>query len=192
MAVDDSIGDDTLLRRAVEGDDSAFAALVRRHEDRIFSLCLRMMRERSDALDATQETFLMLFRKGSTFSGDSAFSTWLYRVAVNVCTDLLRKRARAPLLEREDDPPERPNRHEPEVAEQVTVRLDLRRALQELSEDYREAVVMHDLGGVPYDEIARATGVAVGTVKSRISRGRKQLGRILEQPQGARPSKEEI
>lgn len=191
MAAEASIGDEALLRRAVEGDDSAFSALVRRHEDRIFSLCLRMMRERSDAFDATQETFLMLFRKGSTFSGDSAFSTWLYRVAVNVCNDLLRKRARTPLLEREEEAPERPDQHDPEVSELVTMRLDLRRALQELPEDYREAVAMHDLGGVPYEEIAKATGVAVGTVKSRISRGRKQLARILEQPQVAEPSKEE-
>jgi RNA polymerase sigma-70 factor (ECF subfamily) len=191
LAAEASIGDEALLRRAVEGDDSAFSALVRRHEDRIFSLCLRMMRERSDAFDATQETFLMLFRKGSTFSGDSAFSTWLYRVAVNVCNDLLRKRARTPLLEREEEAPERPDQHDPEVSELVTMRLDLRRALQELPEDYREAVAMHDLGGVPYEEIAKATGVAVGTVKSRISRGRKQLARILEQPQVAEPSKEE-
>jgi RNA polymerase sigma-70 factor (ECF subfamily) len=191
LAADPSLTDEALLQRALQGHEGDFDALVRRHEDRIFSLCLRITRDRPDALDATQETFLTMFRKGHTFTGRSAFSTWLYRVAVNACNDLLRKKARGPLLELVDSQETRPEEGRPGVADEVGLRIDLRRALQELSEDYREAVVLHDLAGLPYEDIASISGVAVGTVKSRISRGRRKLAKILEQGPVAEPSKEQ-
>lgn len=182
--------DEQLLRSAAAGDEGAFTALMRRHEDKIFSLAYRMTGDRADALDATQDTFISAYKQAANFRGDSQFSTWLYRVAVNACNDLLRKRARAPRPSSDEMPaPELSGA--PGVAEGVSLRLDLTRALAQLSEDYREAVVLHDLGAVPYEEIAQMTGVAIGTVKSRISRGRRQLAAILEQPAGHPASKEE-
>lgn len=189
MAAEDS--DLDLLRRGIEGDGEAFAKLMHRHEDRIFSLALRMMGDRADALDATQDAFVAAFRKGHTFDGDSAFSTWLYRVAINSCKDLLRKRARNPIPTEEHEGLEQPDVGSRDLDDTVILRLDLRKALEELSDEYRDAVVMHDLGGIPYEEIARTTGAALGTVKSRISRGRKQLGKILEQARATAPSKEQ-
>lgn len=186
----EGLSDEELLAEFLKGDDHAFSDLMRRHEDRIFGLAFRMTGSRPDALDATQEAFVAAFRQASTFRGDSALATWLYRIAINACHDLLRKRARQPAPEAEPVPPHRDRDPEPFVDETVALRLDVAQALAGISDEYREAVVMHDLGGIPYQEIARITGVSVGTVKSRISRGRRRLARLLEQPIRARASKE--
>ncbi len=181
------VSDEALLARFLDGSDAAFSALMRRHEQRIFALALRMMGNRSDALDATQEAFIAAFRRARSFRGEAAFGTWLYRIAVNACKDLLRKRSRLPAVS-EEVVVERAN-----VAtapdERAIARLDLARALASLQEDYREAVVMHDLGGIPYDEIAKITDTNIGTVKSRISRGRARLAELLEQSDQASASK---
>jgi RNA polymerase sigma-70 factor, ECF subfamily len=174
--------DESLVREFLRGRDSAFTELVRRHEDRIFSMALRMTGDRADALDATQDTFILAFRQAHRFRGESAFGTWLYRIGINACRDLLRRKKRQPTPE--EHPPEDGYalRASPSVDEEVVTRLEVKQALSALSDEYREAVAMHDLGGVPYDEIARVTGVSVGTVKSRISRGRRKLAELLEQP----------
>ena len=89
--------DAELLQRSVSGDKQAFNTLMRRHESRIYSLAYRMLGNRSDALDATQDTFVNVYRRASDFRGDSAFSTWVYRVGINRCKDLLRKKGQAPV-----------------------------------------------------------------------------------------------
>lgn len=175
------VSDETLLQEFLGGQESAFTELVERHEDRLFALALKMTGNRTDALDAVQDTFLLCFRQASKFRGESAFGTWLYQIGINACRDLLRKRKRLP--EPEDELPE-PQGREPAgvpVEDLVANRLDLKSALGRLNDDYREAVCLHDIGGVPYEEIASITGVSIGTVKSRISRGRKRLGELLEQ-----------
>lgn len=187
-APDPGFSDEDLLARAAEGDQAAFTALVRRHEDRVFGIALRVTGDRADALDATQDTFVSVFRQAGSFRAEAAFTTWLYRVTVNSCRDLLRKRRRTP--EPVEELPERPR---PGIGteEVVGLRLDLVRALAELPEEYRDAVLMHDLGGIPYDAIAETTGVALGTVKSRISRGRRRLAELLEHPAQAPASKDQ-
>jgi RNA polymerase sigma-70 factor (ECF subfamily) len=161
---------------------------MRRHEDKVYALCYRMMGNRPDALDAVQDTFVSVFRRAEDFRGDSAFSTWTYRIAVNACKDLLRKRGRTPVPHEElPEPPAT----KAGVEDQVVLRTDLARALAELPDDYREAVVMYDLGGIPYEEIARLTDAAIGTVKSRISRGRRKLAELMEQPAAQASSKEQ-
>ena len=182
--------DEELLKQFLAGDESAFTKVVRRHEDRIFALALKMTGNRTDALDATQETFILAFRRADEFRGEAAFGTWLYRIGINASKDLLRKRKRLPDLEGDEF-----EWHEGEavgttVEEFVANRLDLKRALADLNQDYRDAVCLHDMGGIPYEEIASLTGVSVGTVKSRISRGRKRLGELLEQQSLPRASKE--
>ena len=181
--------DRDLLESFLGGDNDAFNGLMERHEDRIFSLCLKMLHNRSDALEAAQEVFVTAFRRASSFRGDSAFGTWLYRIGINHCKDVLRKRKDV-LLEADQLDIERVDTRQRGVDEVATLRLDLSRALAELPDDYREAVVMHDLGGVPYEEIATVTGVPVGTVKSRISRGRRQLARLLEHAEDMDTSKD--
>jgi RNA polymerase sigma-70 factor (ECF subfamily) len=182
--------DESLLHAFRGGDHQAFTTLVRRHEDRMFALALRMTGSRADALDATQEAFVTMFRKASSFRGESAFGTWLYRIGINACHDLLRQRARRD--EKEGDRPDVEDERLPRIDEATALRIDLARALAELSEEYREAVVMHDLGGIPYEEIARLTGAAVGTVKSRISRGRRRLAELMEQASDSQASKDRI
>lgn len=183
--------DEDLLRSFVAGDESSFAELMGRHEDRIFALAFRMTGDRSDALDATQDTFVTAFRQAAQFRFDSAFGTWLYRVGINSCHDLLRKRKRWTLRSEEDEDQE-PDQAGTPFDESVALRLDLTRALAELPSEYREAVVMHDIGGVPYEEIARITDARIGTVKSRISRGRRRLAELLEHPTPSGGSKEQI
>ncbi|HJR45222.1 MAG TPA: sigma-70 family RNA polymerase sigma factor [Actinomycetota bacterium] len=173
-----SRSDEELLRSFLDGNQTSFAELMTRHEDRIFSLAYRMTGDRADALDATQEAFIAAFRQARNFRFDSAFGTWLYRIAINACHDLLRKRKRwgGGDVEREDHPDAVVGSFD----DAVVARLDVTRALAQLPDEYREAVVMYDIGGVSYDEIARATDTVIGTVKSRISRGRKRLAELLE------------
>jgi RNA polymerase sigma-70 factor (ECF subfamily) len=179
--------DEQLLDAFVTGERSAFEELVRRHEDRLFGLALRMTGNRADALDATQDAFVAAFRRAPSFRGDAAFGTWLYRIAINATQDLLRKRGRDVVSETEET--EAPVRSAVErVEDAVVARVDVARALAALPEEYREAVVMHDLGGVPYEEIAQLTGTPMGTVKSRISRGRRQLAGLLEHRDAGEPS----
>lgn len=167
-----------LLRSFLQGNQTSFAELMARHEDRIFALAYRMTGDRADALDATQDTFIAAFRQAANFRSDSAFGTWLYSIGINACHDLLRKRKRWALDE--GDPEERPETATASFDERVAARLDVTRALAQLPDEYREAVVMHDIGGIPYEEIARLTDARIGTVKSRISRGRRLLEGLLE------------
>ena len=186
----DGRSDEELLGDFVAGDRDAFPVLVRRHEDRLFALAMRMTGNRADALDATQDAFVAAFRRARSFRGDAAFGTWLYRIAINACQDLLRRRK--PESSRDaDETAEDPiaTGASARVEDVVGARVDLVRALAELPEEYREALVMHDLGGVPYEEIALLTETKIGTVKSRISRGRQRLAELLEHPGVAGPSK---
>lgn len=152
---------------------------MERHERRIYNLAYRMLGRPEDAADATQEVFLTCLRKLSGFRGTSAFTTWLHRVAVNVCYDALRRRGRE---EPAADPPEATPT--PDPAEASAAAVDVQRALMRVPEDFRTVLILHDVQGVPYEEVAEALGTPVGTVKSRLHRGRVALARALrgEQP----------
>jgi RNA polymerase sigma-70 factor (ECF subfamily) len=184
--------DRELLAAFVDGDETSFEALMRRHEDRIFALALRITGDRGDALEATQETFISLWRRAESFRGQSEVGTWLYRIGINAARDQVRRRRRFPELAEGagDDAVDASEGQRSGLDDAVAERIDLARALAALPADYRDAVVMHDLGGLPYEAIATATGVALGTVKSRISRGRRLLARALEQASGPAPSKD--
>lgn len=186
--------DEDLVRRFQGGDAGAFAVLVRRHERRVYNLALRMTGREEDARDATQDAFLSALRKLHTFRGEAAFTTWMHRVTVNACYDLLRKRQRAPLsLEASHADEGRPSRPEPASpghAERVELAIDVRRALLQVPEEFRAVLLLCDVQDLSYEDAAAALGVPVGTVKSRLHRGRVALGRLLagERPGTARPS----
>lgn len=170
----DELSDDDLVRRFVSGGSpEAVNVLLGRHQDRVFGLAFRILGNRADALDATQDVFIGVFRKAGSFKHQSAFSTWLYRLTVNACTDLARKRARQPV------PGEALEVPQPDGAGRSDDRLVIEDALRRIPVDQRTAVVMRDLYRMTYEEIAEATGAAVGTVKSRISRGRDLLAHHL-------------
>jgi RNA polymerase sigma-70 factor (ECF subfamily) len=182
--------DRALLDRFVAGDEEAFTLLMRRHEDRIFAVALRITGNRDDALEATQETFVSLFRRAGSYKGEAEPGTWLYRIGMNAARDVLRRRARLPAGDEGLARAEGRAASGQAVDEAAGLRVDLARALESLPIEYRDAVVMHDLGGIPYEEIARLGGVALGTVKSRISRGRRLLAGRLEPRPNANTSKD--
>ncbi len=170
--------DETLVHRYLDGDVSAFEELMRAHEDRVFAICLRMLRDREAALDATQETFVAVFRKADRFAGRSAFSTWLYRVAVNTCYDMLRRQRRRPTTALPDhvEPPDPTTEDQLRSAD---LRPEIEAALAALPAEFRSAVVLADLEDLPLQEVGEILGVPVGTVKSRVFRGRRLLAQAL-------------
>lgn len=190
--------DEDLVRRYLSGDAEAFGTLVERHERRMYNLALRMTGREEDARDATQEAFLTALRKLSSFRGEAAFTTWMHRVTVNACYDLLRKRRRAPLLDRGQDERERGPEPPPapDHAESSDLSMDVQRALLEVPEDFRTVMILHDVQDLPYEQVAAIVGVPVGTVKSRLHRGRVALARAMgltasevrERPDAAGPS----
>jgi RNA polymerase sigma-70 factor (ECF subfamily) len=187
--MDESAPDRELVERSVAGDRFAFALLVRRHERRVYNLAFRVLGREEDARDATQDAFLTALRRLSTFRGDAAFSTWMHRVTVNACYDILRKRKRDPQHELPEDLDAGP-RHA-DHAETTAISVDVRRALLLVPFDFRAPLVMHDVQDMPYDEIAEVLGVPVGTVKSRIHRGRVALAAALGERFGPSRASEE-
>jgi RNA polymerase sigma-70 factor (ECF subfamily) len=180
--------DEALVRLAVAGDQSAFTELVRRHERRVFAVAVRMLGREEDALDATQDAFLTVYRKLEQFRGESAFSTWLHRIAVNACYDLLRKRARQPMLHlaTDDDREFEPGPPVDDHAGAVAGELDAERALAQVSPDFRAVLVLADVQDLSYEEVADILGVPIGTVRSRLHRGRIALGKAMGLSPGER------
>ena len=177
-----------LVARAKAGDDEAFAQLMRDNEKRIYNLTLRMTGNPEDAMDLAQEAFLNAWRGLKFFKGDSAFSTWVYRLASNACIDHLRRQKRRqdisapmPVNDEDDSTPDIPDeRFQPE---QELERQELRRAvaegLEQLSDEHRQVLVMREINGLSYQEIGGILDLEAGTVKSRIARARNSLRKIL-------------
>lgn len=170
--------DALLLVRVVDGDHDAFNEIMRAHEGRVFSVCLRILGDREKALDATQETFLTTFRKAHQFKGNAAVGTWIYRIAVNTCYDQLRKQKRRPSepMPEHLDPADQGAQ---EAVEAAGIRPELREALDALPPEFRAAVVLSDIEGMSMPDAAETLGVPVGTVKSRVFRGRRLLAKHL-------------
>ena len=167
-----------LLTRVVSGDRQAFDQVMLAHEDRVFSVCLRILGDREKALDATQDTFLTVFRKAEQFQGRSAVGTWIYRIAVNTCYDQLRRARRRPT----EHLPDHLDPSDPSAEEAIAsaaLRPEIETALAALPPDFRNAVILADLEGLPLPEAAQILGVPVGTVKSRVFRGRRLLAQHL-------------
>jgi RNA polymerase sigma-70 factor (ECF subfamily) len=178
--------DAELVERWQEGDEVAFEMLVRRHERRVFGLALRMLGDREEAQDVAQEAFLSLHRHGHRFRREARFSTFVYRVAANAALNrrrtLGRKRAREQALARSQeaglDLPPAPRSPE-EAASGGQIQARVQAALLELPDDLRLALVLYDIEGQPYGDIARALRIPEGTVKSRIHRARTALRELL-------------
>ena len=169
---------------AREGDQAAFEELVRLYEKRVLALTQRMCRNQEDAAEAAQEAFLAAWQGLKNFRGDSSFSTWLYRLASNACVDLLRREGRRQAAVSLDDGElnldvSSPMPSPQEEAERRELREQIEEGLRALPPEYRAVLVLRELHQLRYDEIARALELDVGTVKSRISRGRKKLRSFL-------------
>ncbi|MDP9236085.1 MAG: sigma-70 family RNA polymerase sigma factor [Chloroflexota bacterium] len=182
-----------LVQRARDGDLGAFNELVELHQRTVYNLCLRMLGSGMPAEDATQDVFVSAFKNIRQFKGAS-FRAWLMRIAANACTDELRRRRRRPALSLDTPPPGSEDPLDPADAapgpETLTLRAEQREwvqaALLRLPADQRMAVILCDIQGFAYEEIAASMRTSVGTVKSRIARGRDKLRRDL----GSAPSEQ--
>ena len=175
-----------ILARARRGELPAFEELVRRHEKRVYAVALRSSGSPEDAEDITQEVFLRAWRSIEEFRGDSGFSTWLFRITMNLCVDHARHKNAQPqtqplVVGEEDaerpipDPAPTPEEH----LENSELGRELAAALDEVSEEHRRIVLLRDVSGLSYTEIAEVLEISEGTVKSRLSRARIALRTIL-------------
>jgi len=180
----DKLTEAEAIERAKQGDAEAFEFLYNLHKRRVYSLCLRMTGNTAAAEDLTQDAFLQLFRKIGTFRGESAFSTWLHRMSVNVVLMQLRKKSLpvVPIDETTDGDEEAP-RKEPGAQDERLAgsidRLRLQRAVDELPPGYRTIFVLHDVQGYEHNEIAGMVGCSIGNSKSQLHKARLKLRELL-------------
>ena len=176
----------SLVQRAQAGDQQAFGVLFQAHKKRVYSVCLLMTKDVAEAEDLTQEAFLQVFRSVGSFRGDSAFSTWLYRVAVNTVLMKLRRRKKAPQLLSLDEPvsQESPSLRrdvggaDPQLSGAID-RLALRRAMQELPEGCRQIFALHEVEGYQHHEIAKMLDCSVGNSKSQLHKAKMKMRDLL-------------
>ncbi len=178
------------IRLAQQGDPAAFERIYQLHSRRIYSLCLRMVSNTAEAEDLTQEAFLQLFRKIATFRGESAFSTWLHRLAVNVVLMRLRKKkVSESSLEEVTEPDEEsggPRRDfgGPDLRLSGSIdRVNLQRAIEELPPGYKQVFVLHDMQGYEHNEIADIMKCSIGNSKSQLHKARMRLRELLHETQ---------
>ena len=181
----DRLSEAEAIERAQHGDAEAFEVLYNLHKRRVYSLCLRMTANTAEAEDLAQEAFLQLFRKIGTFRGESAFSTWLHRMAVNVVLMRLRKKGLpvVPLedtLETEEEAPKKELGAPDAVLAGSIDRLQLERAIAALPPGYRMIFVLHDVEGYEHNEIAGIAGCSIGNSKSQLHKARMKLREILK------------
>jgi RNA polymerase sigma-70 factor, ECF subfamily len=176
--------DAELIARAQRGEEEAFAALFEAHKRRVYSLCLRMTGDTAEAEDLAQEAFLQLFRKIATFRGESAFSTWLHRLVVNVVLMHLRKKGLQQVSLDEpdasqDEPVKREYGDDDKRLLHSIDRITLSRAIEDLPPGYRAVLVLHDVEGYEHNEIAQILNCSVGNSKSQLHKARLKLREIL-------------
>ncbi|MBD0373816.1 MAG: RNA polymerase sigma factor [Pyrinomonadaceae bacterium] len=175
--------DHALAQASAEGDMRAFEELYQRHNRRVYSLCLRMTQNVSEAEDLAQEVFIQLFRKIGSFRGESAFTTWLHRLTVNQV--LMHFRKRGVRMEQTTEDGETPIQvvtgTENPNAMPVVDRIALDKAIGQLPPGYRTVFVLHDVEGHEHEEIARMLGCSVGTSKSQLHKARMKLRGLLRQ-----------
>jgi RNA polymerase sigma-70 factor (ECF subfamily) len=185
VTADGGPDDRSLLAAHCAGDADAFAALVRRHRDRLWAVAIRTLGDREEAADALQDALISAFRNADRFRGEAEVSTWMHRIVVNACLDRIRRRKARPTVTL--DGREIRARHDEHAA--ALTRLDLRAALARLPEAQRTALVLVDLEGLAVAEAAELLGVAEGTIKSRCARGRTALALALRGPDDGQPGR---
>ncbi len=176
------------IQLAQKGDAGAFERIYRLHSRRVYALCLRMVGNTAEAEDLTQDAFLQLFRKIGTFRGESAFSTWLHRLAVNVVLMKLRKKTLlATSLEESTDPEDETSGPRREIGAPDLLltgsidRVHLQRAIEQLPPGYRQVFVLHDVQGYEHNEIADLMECSIGNSKSQLHKARMRLRELLQE-----------
>lgn len=194
--------DRELVAKSLRGDTEAFRTIVERYQERVYNVAFQMTGSHEDSLDLAQDSFLRVFRALSSFKGDSSLGTWIHRIAHNIVIDELRKRRRRPVVAMSTDTVVITEDGEhmlewsapmDEAPEEQLLRAEKKReieqALQRISPEHRSVLVMRDIEGLTYEEVAEVLGLNVGTVKSRLNRARLALReklKVMEQGTGMR------
>ena len=173
-----------LVKQAQKGDSTALEELLLAYEKRVYNTAFRYMGNEADAYDMAQEALIKIYKRIKAFKGDSSFSSWVYRITVNTCLDGLRKnRKNVVSLEASIESGASYKDDSNDTPEEMTLRIelqeDIQKAINTLSPDHKSVVILRDINGLSYEEVATCLSVSVGTVKSRISRARMRLKEIL-------------
>lgn len=181
---------DELVKKVKNGDMDAFTELVTLHERKAINFAYRMLRDENEAQDAAQEAFLRAYDKINTFQGNSSFTTWFFTILNNICLDILRKRARSADIISINQADSNDDEYELQIEDTAPGPYEslqkksamevLEDAIARISDEHRAVIVMRDINGLEYEEIAKILDVSLGTVKSRISRARLAIRKILE------------
>jgi RNA polymerase sigma factor (sigma-70 family) len=183
-----NLTDEDLMEQFQDGTVQAFNILVNRYKDRLHNFLFRYTHNHEDCEDLVQETFLRVHRSRHSYERIAKFSTWMYTIALNLAKSLYKKKQRMQKVSIHEDPEDSESREmhfedtnilQDEQLHQKLCVKELEKALMDLNEEFREAIVLRDIQELTYEEIAEITGTAMGTVKSRINRGRLQLQEIL-------------
>ncbi len=169
------------ILEAQKGDGEAFCALIGKYENQIYNIAYKFMQNSFDAQDAAQDAIIKMYGSIRKFSFQSAFSTWMYRVVANTCLDLIRRRKPSVPMEEYTDAAVSRDGNPDEQAQNNELGRSIRAAVQELSEKYRTVLILKDMEGLKYEEVAEILSITPGTVKSRLFRAREKLRRILEE-----------
>ena len=179
-----------IIQRVLAGDKNAFEHLVLANQKNVYNLALKMTRNEDDALDVSQEAFVKAYQQLNAFRGDSKFSVWLYRLTYNLCIDFIRKKSKQTTvsLDYKDDENETSSYEIPDLRdlpEDSAIRKEMRKTIEQsidgLNPDHREVLIMREITGLSYDEIAETLKISVGTVKSRLARARQKVVESLKE-----------
>ncbi len=186
------LNDSALVERAAKGDSIAFSELVNRHYRRVVRVAFGLLKDRHDAEDVVQDAFARVYRRLGDFEGNSAFYTWLYRIVVNLSIDAMRKKKRERRVDIEDESarealksgedlwPRCENSHPGVSAERRELAIKLKKAFEDLPEIHQAVIMLRELEGLSYDEIASSLGIKKGTVMSRLFHARKSMQERLQ------------
>ena len=184
-----SKAEDVLVKKARDGDVAAFEELIRQHQQKVFNIAYRMCQNYDDASDMAQEALIKVYLNFDKFDGKSQFSTWLYRVTTNSCLDQIKKKKKNPTVSLDNEietkegtavrEMESPDRTPEEEMENKELSRELNECLKKLSEKHRNIIILRDINGMAYEDIAKTLLCSVGTVKSRVNRARAALKKIL-------------
>ncbi len=182
------MNDEELVEKAVKGDQRAFEDIVTKYEKLVYSVCYRMFNNNDDALDYTQETFIKVYKNMEKAIGKGSFKSWICTIATNTCLDELRRRSKKSTVSLDAHFDNDESNVKMEIADTSATPIEeliqgedaqiLKDAINALSEENKAIIILRDIEGMSYDEIAQALDISIGTVKSRISRSRKKLQKI--------------
>lgn len=178
--------DKALIKKCKNGDVEAFEKLISDHQKKIYNLCFRYFENHDDASELSQEIFIKVYKSIATFKEESLISTWIYKITTSTCIDELRKRKNHKVVSIDDYEVDGPHieiaskmEGPHEYFEKKEIKIEVQRAISQLSEEFKTVIILRDIQGFSYDEIADITGVPLGTVKSRIKRAREYVKEYL-------------